>query len=416
MNNAIGLSKVSHNLIHDVLVREGVMGLILFLWAVKELVTMLWRSANHRRSFLHSNYLLVDVFSGHELFLFRRCFSDVYRACHSVQMKFLYVTSAPSNVGGIAVIAEMLKADLLESGGKLAFNGFGQRSYIADLWFFLRHLFGAELVVLNTPILRRALLRDLAFMVLTVATRRKLHLCFHGGDAEKSSLFIDRVLVHLCKLMSSKYLYLGDSLIPAQDKSTKAGTFINPIELNPFSESYQPQKRIKKFLFMGRLISEKGVIVAIEILQTVAKRNPEQEMLFTIAGAGPLADILEDFTEGNLRVQFVGRVRGKEKLRLLAESDFFLLPSTFPEGMPMAILESAVARTVVVTSDRGAVCDYITDMETGRVLRGQQLHIASWVSAIEELVTNDELASRLRTNAYDKFSRVTNTDVINSFT
>ena len=46
MNNAIGLSKVSHNLILDVLVREGVMGLILFLWAVKELVTMLWRSAN----------------------------------------------------------------------------------------------------------------------------------------------------------------------------------------------------------------------------------------------------------------------------------------------------------------------------------------------------------------------------------
>lgn len=330
-------------------------------------------------------------------------------------MKYLYITSAPSNLGGIAMIGEMLEEDVHQSDGIVAYNGFGQRSYLGDYGFALRHMFRVDLVVINTTILRRALIRDFVFVFLAFLTKRKCHLCFHGGNLESSSTLFDKLLVECIKKMSSRYLYLGPSLIPAKDASGKAGTFINPIELNPYADSYSAAPKRKSFLYLGRLVPEKGVLQGIEILRRVAQSNPDLDITFTIAGTGPLAKDLADSQQENFSVRFIGPVFGNQKLKLIADSDFFILPTSLPEGMPMSILECAVANTVIISSDRGAICDYIDNAETGCIIGGREVEIAAWTHEINDLVRDDEKSFYLRKNAYSKFTTLTNAEVIKSF-
>ena len=68
-----------------------------------------------------------------------------------------------------------------------------KRSYVLDSLRFLSLLVTTELVVITTTLLRRALLRDLIF-ITSLLFRKKIHLCFHGGDIESSTFFLDRTI------------------------------------------------------------------------------------------------------------------------------------------------------------------------------------------------------------------------------
>ena len=330
-------------------------------------------------------------------------------------MSFIYITSSPDNLGGISAVAEQLKEDIKLNKGTVLYNGYGARSYMFDCLVFLKSLRSHQLIVINTPLLRRALLRDLFFLFTARLFNRKVHLCFHGGNLEFSEATIDKLLVGIYKLLSSKYLYLGKSLIPSDDKGDKCGTFINPIISNRYCSTYRYSEEKIRFLFLARLVPEKGVLVAIDILKEVSKILSYQKIEYLIAGTGPVSNLLSSYVEGNLTVDYLGRVEGDEKLKLLAKSDFLILPSTFPEGMPMSILESTVSRTVVLTTDVGAISDYIESEVTGYVFDGDRVDINAWAEKIADLIKQGSELKQVRNKAYEVFSNINNQDVIDSF-
>ena len=330
-------------------------------------------------------------------------------------MKFIYLTSSPENLGGIAVVADQLTFDIIKNNGTILYNGYGQRSYTLDYFKFLLALFRTDLVVINTPLLRRALSRDLVFLTSAWLFRKRIHLCFHGGDSELSASFLDRLLVGVYKSLCDKYLYLGKSLIPSKDRVGKSGTFINPVISNPESVNYCYSVSEVKFLFIARLISEKGVLIAEKILKRVADLLPNRKILYFIAGSGPLSCDISSYETDNFALQFLGRIEGETKLKYLAASDFLILPSVFPEGMPMSILEAAVSKTVVLTTDVGAISDYLDSGVSGFLFNGQTIDVDIWANKIVEVLQNEKETELVRDRAYHEFTRITNQDVINSF-
>ena len=109
--------------------------------------------------------------------------------------------------------------------------------------------------------------------------------------------------------------------------------------------------------FVGRLEDEKGVARIIEALGAVPL---ERISKVHFIGDGPQrafyekqASFLKD------KVVFHGFL-GKDAVHsLLAESHFFLLPSTASEGFPKVIAEAACYGTLPVVSDVGSISHYV---------------------------------------------------------
>lgn len=114
----------------------------------------------------------------------------------------------------------------------------------------------------------------------------------------------------------------------------------------------------KYFLYMGRIVPEKGIHRLIEAYRTVKTDYP-----LVIAGPTSYADTyvkqLQTLSAGDQRIRFVGSISGEEKERYLSNAYLFVLPSEI-EGLPVALLEAA---------SRG-VCPAISNIPTAMEVLG----------------------------------------------
>lgn len=123
-------------------------------------------------------------------------------------------------------------------------------------------------------------------------------------------------------------------------------------------------------LYLSNLRIRKGVREAVEAARIVLAADRQARFVF--AGE-PQSPELETELRGRLgdystRVSFLGRVGGDEKRHVLETSSILLFPPVDPEGHPRVVLEAIAAGMPVVTTDRGAIRDTITDGEHGYVL------------------------------------------------
>lgn len=122
------------------------------------------------------------------------------------------------------------------------------------------------------------------------------------------------------------------------------------------------------FLFLGRLIEQKGV----DTLIRAASQSPE-ELRLIIAGDGPLRARLEDLAKDlGVRAEFRGWVVGEEKQRLLREARALVLPSRpfghLGEGAPLVLAEAHAAGTAIVASDLGGVRELLAHLDANACL------------------------------------------------
>ncbi|WKK66467.1 glycosyltransferase family 4 protein [Lutimonas zeaxanthinifaciens] len=122
------------------------------------------------------------------------------------------------------------------------------------------------------------------------------------------------------------------------------------------SKEYQgiSKKRLVKktiLLFLGRINKSKGIHDIVEALKQLKSNNISFE--FHLCGAGPLQDYFVNECEEILEKDFkyLGIVSGEQKLKIIKNSNFFLLPSRYGEGLPMALLETMAAGVVPVVTD-----------------------------------------------------------------
>jgi len=123
----------------------------------------------------------------------------------------------------------------------------------------------------------------------------------------------------------------------------------NLIDFNDYSNRETRQDNEKYILYLGRLHQVKG----IEILIKAFYELEDKKVILKIAGGFNSYKIkLESLiTELNLknRVQFLGLVKGDEKLKLFRNAFVFVAPS-YSEVIGMVNLEAATQKTPVITT------------------------------------------------------------------
>lgn len=121
-----------------------------------------------------------------------------------------------------------------------------------------------------------------------------------------------------------------------------------------------------RFVFVGRLIANKGPDVALEAFRVVNGHKPDTRLAFV--GDGPMLPMLERTVRVNGLedvVEFLGM--RDDVAEILRQSDVFVRPSHI-EGMPLTILEAMATGLPVVACDVGGVHEIVVHGTTGLIV------------------------------------------------
>ena len=155
-----------------------------------------------------------------------------------------------------------------------------------------------------------------------------------------------------------------------------------------------------RILYLGKLIATKGVADLLGAL--ASERLGQLAWQATLAGDGDCEHYrrLADAHALKGRVAFPGWLDQPAVSRLLRDTDILVLPSYF-EGLPMAVLEALAHSVAVVCTPVGALPDYLENHRS--TLFVEPGNVAALAEAIELLITQPELRSRIAANGHNVF-------------
>ncbi len=130
--------------------------------------------------------------------------------------------------------------------------------------------------------------------------------------------------------------------------ATKVGLMGTPIPKHFLDVPVSPLRpKIERVLFAGRLAPEKNLGAVIEAAETMP------QLLFQIAGDGPLREWVQQEASRLPNLDYVGWVRRQAILPLIDRTDILVLPSTIESFGTIALEAMARGRLVVVSSQCG---------------------------------------------------------------
>lgn len=179
-------------------------------------------------------------------------------------------------------------------------------------------------------------------------------------------------------------------------------------DLAKFRKKYAlPEEKI--VLFVGRLVYEKGVHMLVNAAPKVLEKTNAK---FIIVGNGYMKDQLLNIVNSTglaHKVMFTGFVDDDTLRKLQRCADVSVVPSLF-EPFGIVALEAMAARSPVVVSDTGGLSEIVNhDIDGVKVYTGNPDSLA-W--GITRVLTNEQYANTIRTNAYQKIQEKYNWEKI----
>ena len=133
---------------------------------------------------------------------------------------------------------------------------------------------------------------------------------------------------------------------------------------NPYDETtfrlLPSVARDKSLIFVGRLVSDKGVDLLLRALKRLQSENLRPDL--TIVGSGPEQQKLQELTRElalDRQVTFAGQKQGAELAEVLNQHQVLVAPSRWAEPFGVVALEGIACGCVVVGSEKGGLKEAI---------------------------------------------------------
>ena len=157
--------------------------------------------------------------------------------------------------------------------------------------------------------------------------------------------------------------------------------------------------RNSNFVFVGRLVSDKGAILAIQAIHHLLHQEPKEingtQYSLTIVGDGPERNNLEravaDLYLEN-HVHFTGSLSGEKLARCLNQHKYLLVPSVWEEPFGIVALEGMACGCIPIVSDGGGLPDAVGNAG----LKFKRGDVDALVQSIQRLVNNSTLEKQLK--------------------
>lgn len=168
--------------------------------------------------------------------------------------------------------------------------------------------------------------------------------------------------VNILKKIKLSLLRFANSISISQaiSKSLPVSSTVIP---NPYRDhlfQLMPnKKREKELVFLGRLVSDKGLRVLLEALILLKKQGVNPNL--TVIGSGPEEEPLKKFAVSNelSKVTFIGQKIGSDLVSILNEHQIMVVPSLWQEPFGVVALEGIGCGCVIIGSEKGGLKDAI---------------------------------------------------------
>lgn len=262
----------------------------------------------------------------------------------------------------------------------------GATRMLRDYIRFCGHIAGRgyDVVHVNPSFDKASLPRELVFILLAkiVSPRSKTLLFFRGWDWNAFRYFESNKLaggyLALATRLSDRILVLSsefrEALVRTGVAPEKIFLATTMFEGDAIKAAADPAlvRNPRQVVFLSRFLPAKGGAELIEATAALAKSYPDIRLI--MAGDGPSRaewQALTDRLGANEQVEFTGYIHGAQKMRFLAESAIFALPTTHPEGLPNAILEAMASGCVIVSTPVAGIPDVVADGDNGTLIQAQ---------------------------------------------
>lgn len=168
----------------------------------------------------------------------------------------------------------------------------------------------------------------------------------------------------------------------------------------------------KDLVFLGRLVSQKGIHLLIEALASLKQKNTTPNL--TIIGHGPeennLRQLIQKFDLVN-QVVFTGLQIGQQLTKTLNEHKIIVIPSIGNEGFGVVALEGIACGCIVIGSNSGGLKESIGSCG----LTFANGNIEELTNILFKLLTNPELLNQYRQSAKEHLIRHSSVTVAQSY-
>jgi glycosyltransferase involved in cell wall biosynthesis len=309
-------------------------------------------------------------------------------------MKILFLSHGfYPHIGGVEVNSEILAGCFFGAGHDVRLVTWteegGDKSFPYEVirnpgkLELFRHHFWADLVFENNPVLKLAWPAFFLGKICVVALRTWMER--DGGSLG----WQDKLKI---KWLSRARGVVAVSKVLRDAYWKQAVVIGNPYRNHLFRrlEGVMPTQ---DFVFLGRLVNDKGADMAIEAIARLSS-----PFTLSIIGDGPEMEALKKLVEKHdltAQVRFCGSLSGELLVLELAGHKYMLVPSQLKEPFGNVALEGMACGCIPIVSDGGGLPDAVGD--AGLVFKRSS--IDGLVETLQGLLNDPELEDRLRRNA-----------------
>lgn len=186
----------------------------------------------------------------------------------------------------------------------------------------------------------------------------------------------------------SKDLFAGSKFGGFSDQMVVKPNFCFSLPQSARADSLIAQSADKRnepaFLYVGRLTEEKGVPVMLKAF--AASGHP-----LNIVGAGPLEDLVKDYSVRYPNIRFLGAQPKEKVYELLDSAAALIFPSVWYETFGMVVIEAFSKGVPVIASDLGNIKNMVADRLNGlRFKAGDENDLLEKIVFFEQLGTDEK--------------------------
>lgn len=226
----------------------------------------------------------------------------------------------------------------------------------------------------------------------------------HHSLKFKISQFICVYLYKLASCFNQKFIFINvddqNDFLQRRILAKKKTTVIDSegINLQHFNASPFPEYTKIVFLFIARLLREKGIVEFIQAAKLLSADYPNVE--FRIAGDcdektdSKIRELIEQLRDDGV-IKYLGYV--KDIRQHIAASHVFVLPSYYREGVPRSSMECMAMGRPIITTDWIGCKETVNDGENGYLVPIR--NVESLSASMRKFIDNPELIPQMGKNS-----------------
>ncbi len=250
--------------------------------------------------------------------------------------------------------------------------------YYFKLYFYLYKITGYDVIYMTPGQTFFGIIKYSPFILISKISNKKTIIHVHGNHLWKEYENLKGIKKKVFHQIISKYdkgivlsPKLRKNLTPFMDDKNiyEVYNFVEDPILNNISSKNINLKNSTdlNIVYLSNLMKEKGIFDFLNALLLLRRKS--------IPFKAKIAGAIDNSTKQTLNalfkqlkenVEYLGIVRKNDKLKLLINSNIFILPTYYPmEGQPISILEAMATGNIILTTDHAGISDIFVNKKNG---------------------------------------------------